>query len=123
MEKGLIKRNKRRVSRAKRVRKAIKARGSTYRLSVSKTNKHIFAQIIDDESGTSFVGVGTRSKEIRETEFAKKGRKSAEKIGQILAEKAKEKKITSVFFDRGRYKYHGIVAAIADGARNGGLKF
>jgi len=123
MEKSIIKRNKIRKSRAMRVRKALKRNLTKPRLSVLKTNKHIFAQIIDDSTGTSLFGVGTRSKALKDTEFNKKSKKAAAHIGALIAASAKERKIQSIIFDRGRYKYHGIIAELAEAARSGGLKF
>ncbi len=98
-----------------RVRKA--ARGKP-RLSVHRSLKHIYAQIIDDEQGITLVA---SSSQVVET----KGRKTdvAREVGRELAKKALAKGITEVVFDRGPYKYHGRVKALAEGAREGGLKF
>jgi large subunit ribosomal protein L18 len=98
-----------------RVRKA--ARGKP-RLSVYRSLKHIYAQIIDDEQGITLVASSSQVVEA-------KGRKTdvAREVGRDLAKKALEKGITEVVFDRGPYKYHGRVKALAEGAREGGLKF
>ena len=112
-----------RKSRALRVRKTLKGSPNRPRLSVSKTNKHLFAQLIDDESGKCLMGIGTRSKELKETKYNKKSKESAAHIGVLIARAAKEKNIERVVFDRGRFKYHGIVAALADAARSEGLKY
>ncbi|MEL7432016.1 MAG: 50S ribosomal protein L18 [Chlamydiota bacterium] len=123
MEKRLDKRNRQRISRSKRVRRHLKMCTNRLRLSVSKTNKHLFAQIIDDETGKTLFGIGTRGKQFQGTEFAKRSKHAAEKIGQLIAEEAKTQNIDEVVFDRGRYKYHGVIAIMADAARNHGLKF
>mgnify|MGYP001799400600 CR=1 FL=1 len=123
MEKMLIKRNAKRNSRTKRVRRALKMRGSRPRLSILKTNKHLFAQLIDDDKGVSLLGLGTRSKALREIELGQKSKASAEKIGELLAAKAKAQGIEKVYFDRGPYKYHGIVSILAEAARKHGLIF
>jgi len=90
---------------------------SAPRLSVSKTNKHIFLQIIDDLKGITLVSA--YDKEAK----GKTGMEVANEMGKIIAKKAGEKKIKKIVFDRNRYSYHGIVKAIADGAREGGLQF
>jgi len=123
MEKSIIKRKNKRKKRAMRVRRALKASSKKPRLSVSKTNKHIFAQVIDDESGITLFGFGTRSKDVKGTEFQKKSKKAAAHIGALIAKAAKDKKIEHVIFDRGRCKYHGIISSLAEAARGAGLKF
>lgn len=89
------------------------------RLSVFRSNKHLYAQIIDDKSGVTLLGVSEKLLE------GAKGAKVelAKKMGKILAEKASEKKITHVVFDRGRFAYHGRIKALAESAREGGLVF
>ena len=89
------------------------------RLTVFRSNKYIYAQIIDDKSGKTIVFVS-------EKEIETKGIKKTEKakvLGQTLAQKAKKKKVDKVIFDKGNYKYHGRVKALAEGAREGGLQF
>ena len=112
-----------RLKRAQRVRRAIRGTSDKPRLSVFKSNQHLSAQIIDDEKGITLVGVSTNSKEYRGGEFGRKSQKAATHLGKELAEKAKEKGVATVIFDRGPYKYHGLLAALADSAREGGLKF
>lgn len=103
------------LRRQKRVRAKLSNR---LRLSVFRSNRYISAQIIDDSKGETLLSVS--EKELKEklprTEKAKK-------LGMLLAEKSKKKKITEVVFDRGRFMYHGRVKALAEGAREGGLKF
>lgn len=105
--------------RLKRVRNKIKQNLGIPRLTVFRSNQHIWAQIIDDKHGKTIVGASTKSlKDI-------KGNKSekATLVGQEIAKLALDKKIINVRFDRGLYRYHGRVKALADGARSGGLKF
>lgn len=109
----------RKIQRKARVRAKIKGTSERPRLSVFKSNKFIYAQLIDDSKGVTIVGVS--EKHLKE-KFSKKIEK-AKAIGVLLAEKAKTKKIKKVVFDRGSYAYHGRVSAIAEGAREGGLEF
>ncbi|OGH16483.1 MAG: 50S ribosomal protein L18 [Candidatus Levybacteria bacterium RIFCSPHIGHO2_02_FULL_40_18] len=109
----------RKLRRIKRVRRKILANKRLPRLTVFRSNKYIYAQIIDDKSGKSIVFAS--EKEI-DTDKAKKTEKAAI-LGRILAQKAKKKKIDKVIFDKGSYKYHGRIKALAEGAREGGLVF
>lgn len=101
--------------KAKRVRSKL---SNKLRLSVFRSNRYISAQIIDDSKGETLLSVS--EKELKE-KMSKTER--AKKLGIILAEMSKKKKITEVVFDRGRFMYHGRVKALAEGAREGGLKF
>lgn len=91
------------------------------RVSVFRSNRHIFVQLIDDSSGKTIFS----SKVVPQTKSKVKGNKSevAEKVGEMLAQKAKEAGIAKALFDRGGYKYHGRIKALADGLRKGGLQF
>lgn len=109
--------------RAIRVRKHLRGTSTKPRLCVIKSNSHIQAQLIDDENGKTLGGVATFAKEMRNTEFGKKNKASARKLGEQIAEIAKSKNIKEVVFDRGPFKYHGILAELADAARAGGLQF
>jgi len=112
------KRIKRQI-RHKRVRAKIKGVLETPRLCVFRSNKHIYAQLVDDSKGKiMFLASDLELKK-------KSGKKSelAVQVGELLAKKAAEKKIEKVVFDRGGYQYHGRIKALADGARKGGLKF
>jgi len=109
--------------RAFRVRNKLRGTSERPRLSISKTNKHIYAQLIDDERGISLAGVGTRSKENQKTEANKKSKEAAKEIGKQIAHLAKKRNISAVIFDRGISKYHGVIAELAQGAREAGLKF
>lgn len=90
------------------------------RLSVFRSNKHIYAQVIDDEKGRTIVGISDPA-----AKDAKKQNKSirARALGKLLAQRAKEAKVKKVVFDRGGYNYHGRLKSLADGAREGGLEF
>ena len=105
-----------RVGRQKTIRKRIIGTGSKPRLSVFRSSQHIYAQIIDDSNSKTLVAVA----DIKETGTKKE---KAYKLGKDLAQKALKKKITEVIFDRGGFLYHGRIAEIAKGAREGGLKF
>jgi large subunit ribosomal protein L18 len=94
------------------------------RLTVFRSLKHVYAQIVDDQGGKTLVAVSDLSKEYREQFKETKGQSAiAKKVGTLAAKKAVEKNITQVVFDRNGYVYHGVVKALADGAREGGLKF
>jgi len=116
-------RQKVRRRRTMRVRKKLQGSSLRPRLSVVKSNNHIQAQLIDDEAGVTLGSTSTLSKEFRKTEFNMKNKASAKKLGEKIAEIAREKNIKEVIFDRGRFKYHGILAELADAARGSGLKF
>ena len=110
-----------RVRRHKAIRSKISGTAETPRLNVFKSLNNIYAQIIDDTNGVTLVSASTLSKEI---EVENGGNiEAAKEVGKLIAKKALEKNIESVVFDRGGYLYHGRVAALADGAREGGLKF
>lgn len=107
-------------ARQLRVRRKIKSVSDKPRLSVFRSNMHIYAQIVDDKSRKTILGASERELSIKEkvnkTDISKE-------LGKLVAKKALAKKITEVIFDRGSYKYHGRVKALAEGAREGGLKF
>lgn len=107
------------TQRQKRTRKQIKATTDRIRLSVFRSNNYIYAQLIDDVQRKTLIGVSEHllsEKKGTQTERAKE-------LGLHLAKLAKEKKIQEVVFDKGAYKYHGRVKALAEGAREGGLQF
>lgn len=93
------------------------------RLSVYRSNNHIYAQIIDDENGQTLVAANTLQKDLFGPGKYAGNKEAAQKVGQLIAARAKEKGVEEVIFDRGNYKYHGRVAALADAAREAGLKF
>ncbi len=121
MNKNEKKRKERKVFR---VRRKITGTPECPRLSVFRSLNHIHAQLIDDSNGITLAAASTKSKEILEDIKTSKGKTSKSKlVGSYLAKKALEKNISQVVFDRGGYKYHGRVKALADGAREAGLKF
>ncbi|MEO0467987.1 MAG: 50S ribosomal protein L18 [Bacteroidota bacterium] len=113
------------LERRKRIRARIRSRISGTaekpRLAVFRSNKEIYAQIIDDESGHTLVSCSSRLKALNLQAVSRKG--ASHEVGKKLAEMAKSKGINTVIFDRGGYKYHGRVKALAEGAREGGLNF
>ena len=112
--------NAMRLKRHVRVRGKISGTPERPRLNVFRSNANIYAQIIDDVNGVTLVSANTLEKEF---EGATGNCEAAKKVGAVLAERAKAKGINAVVFDRGGYIFHGRVAALAEGAREGGLKF
>jgi large subunit ribosomal protein L18 len=118
-----ISRNSLRVRRHARVRRRIIGNGGRPRLSVFRSLHHIYVQLIDDASGNTLAAASTREKGIAKDLESRKSIGAAEKVGTAIAERAKAKGITVVVFDRGGYKYHGRIKALADAARGAGLEF
>lgn len=112
--------NKARLRRHKRVRGKISGTAARPRLNVFRSLHHIYAQIIDDVAGVTLVAASTMDKDFEGTGGNKE---AAKKVGLVIAKKAAEKGITEVCFDRGGFVYHGRVQELAEGAREGGLKF
>lgn len=112
-----------RTRRRKRVRKRISGTDERPRLCVFRSLKHIYAQVISDESGKTLISVSTLSKGLRKDLKKTKGVEAAKQVGLKLAQACKEKKVATVVFDRNGFLYHGRVKALADGAREGGLIF
>lgn len=112
--------NKARLKRHKRVRGKITGTAECPRLNVYRSLKNIYAQLIDDVKGVTLVSASTVEKDFKEYGG---NATAARKVGELLAKRAAEKKITEVVFDRGGYIYHGRVKELAEGAREGGLKF
>ena len=108
--------------RAFRVRNKARKTGRA-RLSVFRSNKHIYAQLIDDVNGRTLAAASTNEKELGGVGSAHADVEAAAKVGEAIAKRAGEAGVTEVVFDRGSYRYHGRVAAVADGARKGGLSF
>jgi len=111
----------RRARRHLRVRKRVTGTAQHPRLVVFRSSKHIYAQVVDDSTGTTLVGAGDTSEGIQVEGKGKVAKGFA--LGQLIAQKAKARGIAKVVFDRGGYQYHGRVKAVADGARKGGLEF
>jgi large subunit ribosomal protein L18 len=104
-----------------RIRKKISGTAEKPRLSVYRSNKQVYAQLIDDDSGKTLLSASTKVKSILEAKEPKV--EKSKKVGILIAERAKEAGISNVVFDRNGYMYHGRVKALAEGAREGGLKF
>ena len=117
--------NKREQNKKRQVRIRRRFSGSAERprLSVFRSNKHLYAQLINDEEGKTIVSSSTQSKAVKEKMPYGGNVKVAEVVGTMLAEDAKKEKITKVVFDRAGRKYHGRIKALADAARKGGLEF
>ena len=116
-----IDRNKARCARHERVRNKITGTSNVPRLNVFRSNSNIFAQIIDDEASKTLVSASSIDKELKLENGG--NTEAAEKVGELLAKRAKKAKISKVVFDRGGYLYHGRVKALADAARENGLEF
>ncbi|MCW5696522.1 MAG: 50S ribosomal protein L18 [Bauldia sp.] len=110
--------------RSYRVRRAVKAAaGARLRLSVFRSSQHIYAQLIDDAAGRTVAAASSLEKAVREGGKTGADKAAANAVGKLIAERAVAAGVKDVVFDRGRYLYHGRVAALADGAREGGLNF
>ncbi len=112
-----------RQKRAWRVRSKIKGTAERPRLAVYKSLRHLQVQLIDDVNGVTLAGTSTFAKQFKNTENNCKSKEAAKALGEFIGKAAKEKNVSEVIFDRGRYKYHGVIAALADAARETGLKF
>jgi large subunit ribosomal protein L18 len=111
--------NAQRLRRRRRVRAKVRGTAERPRISVFRSNRGVAAQLIDDDTGRTIAAVSWTEAELRKLDRTEQ----AKKAGEVLANRAKDAGITSVVFDRGGYRYHGRVAALADGAREGGLEF
>ncbi|WAM34657.1 50S ribosomal protein L18 [Caldicellulosiruptor morganii] len=118
-----VNRNEKRLIRHKRIRKKVFGTAERPRLCVYKSLKYIYAQIIDDEKGHTLVAASSLEPEIKSRLSSTKSVEAAQYVGKVIAERAKEKGITRVVFDRGGYPYHGRVKALAEAAREAGLEF
>jgi large subunit ribosomal protein L18 len=114
------KQRRRRIKR--RYRGAVRGTADRPRLAVYRSLRHVYAQVIDDASGTTLVSASTVDPATAGGLKTTGGREAGKRLGQVIADRAKEKGISSVVFDRGGFKYHGVVRAIADGAREAGLE-
>jgi large subunit ribosomal protein L18 len=108
--------------RTQRVRRSLASNsGGRPRLSVFRSSKHIYAQVIDDAKGQTVAAASSLEKELRSTLKTGADKAAATAVGKLLAERARKAGIDKVVFDRGGYRYHGRIKALADGAREGGL--
>jgi len=122
MDRQVIK-HRRQLRRRKHVRRSIVGSAERPRLSVFRSSKHIYAQLIDDLTGVTLAAASTRAKDVQAELSYGGNKKGAVVVGKKLAEAAKAKGITKAAFDRGHYRYHGRIKALADAAREGGLQF
>jgi len=118
-----LSRNERRKKKHRRIRNKIMGSAERPRLNVYKSLKHMYAQIINDETGNTLVSASTLEDEVKEGLESTSNVEAAKKVGKIIAKRALAKGIDRVVFDRSGYIYHGRVKAVAEGAREGGLKF
>lgn len=116
-------RNERRKRRHRRVRRNVIGTPERPRLNVFRSLKHIYAQVIDDRAGHTLVSASTLDPEVRKRIDGMRPVEQAEVVGEVVGARALEKGIKRVVFDRGGYKYHGRVKAVAEGARKAGLEF
>lgn len=112
-----------RLKRKKRIRKKISGSPERPRLSVFRSSKHIYAQLIDDDNGVTLVAISTLRPDVRQQEKVKGKIEEAKRVGKMIADEAKAKGITEVVFDRNGFLYHGRVRALATAAREAGLEF
>ena len=112
------------LKRARRNRQAIRKKGETkLRLSVFRSSKNIYAQLIDDQKGSTLVAASSLDKDLKAVIKSGNDKSAAEAVGKLVAERALKEGLNNVVFDRGGYRYHGRVKALAEGAREAGLKF
>jgi large subunit ribosomal protein L18 len=121
-KKHLVENRQRRQRRRHRLRKIVSGTSARPRMVVHRSLRHIEVQLVDDVAGHSLLGLSTLSQELRERQFDNRVVQGHE-IGKIVAAKAREQGIEQVVFDRGGFLYHGVIKAVADGAREAGLNF
>lgn len=122
--KPILKKKIRHVRRKKHVRRKVLGSPDRPRLTVFRSNRNIYAQLIDDEAGHTLVSASTQEKPLQQEQANRNGdSQAAKRVGETLAAKAVEKGIKKVIFDRNGYAYHGRIRALAEGAREGGLEF
>ena len=118
-----IAKRQKKIRRHKRVRAKVMGTSIRPRLSVFRSNRHVWTQVIDDTAGKTIIAASDQDLPSSVKKSTGKKMEMAEKVGALIAQRSLEKKITRVVFDRGGYRYHGILRAVAEGARKGGLKF
>jgi large subunit ribosomal protein L18 len=116
-------RKQRRDKIKRRFRHSVRGTAARPRLAVYRSLRHLYAQVIDDENGVTLASVSTLEKESAGDLASTSGREAGKRVGELIAGRAKDKGISTVVFDRGGFQYHGVIRAIADGARDAGLKF
>ncbi len=120
MMRKLVEKDRKRLKRKVHIRKRIAGTSGRPRMSVFKSNRSMYIQVIDDSVGGTLASASTLEKDLKDI---KKDVEGAAKLGEIMGKRLLEKNITTVVFDRNGYLYHGIVKAIADGARKAGIQF
>jgi large subunit ribosomal protein L18 len=113
----------RRLRRQRRIRKRLSGTPERPRLAVFRSSKHIYAQVIDDQAGKTLASAGTLDPEVKSEVKYGGNKAAAAAVGKLIAERAKRAGVDKICFDRRSYKYHGRVEALAQAAREGGLKF
>ena len=116
-------RKQRRTKIKRRSRQHVRGTAQRPRLAVFRSLRHLYAQIIDDERGVTIAAVSTLEKASAGDLSSTGNRQAGKRVGELIAERAKSQGVDSVVFDRGGFQYHGVIRAIADGAREAGLKF
>ena len=112
-----------RLKRKKRIRKKMVGTGNRPRLCVFRSTKHIYAQVIDDSLGQTLAAASSMEKTVRENSESKNMVTAANTVGKIIGQRALEKGVKKIVFDRNGFLYHGRIKAVSDGAREAGLKF
>lgn len=120
MYKKLNDKDRRRLKRKIHIRKNLRGTAARPRMTVTRSNCNLYVQVIDDDAGKTLASISTLEKEFASL---KPNTEGAAKLGEAMGERLKEKKITTVVFDRNGYLYHGVVKALADGARKAGIEF
>ena len=120
---GVTERVEGRATRHRRIRRVVRGVSERPRLVVFRSTKHIYAQVVDDERGVTVAAAGSLSPELKDTLRTGGNVAAAKAVGELIARKAKAGGVAAVVFDRGGYKYHGRVKALADAARAAGLAF
>lgn len=123
MAKKYITRSDRRVRRHDRVRTRITGTADCPRMAVCKTGRHLYVQFIDDDAGHTLAAASTLDTALRGDDAVRGNIEGAKAVGRLAAERAKQKGVSTVVFDRGGFPYHGCIAALADAAREVGLQF
>ena len=116
-------RKQRRNKIKRRSRQQVRGTAQRPRLAVFRSLRHLYAQVIDDEKGVTIAAVSTLDKASAGDLKSTGGREAGKRVGELIAERAKSQGVESVVFDRGGFQYHGVIRAIAEGAREAGLKF
>ncbi|MFA6506402.1 MAG: 50S ribosomal protein L18 [Treponemataceae bacterium] len=120
MMKKLVEKDRKRLKRKIHIRKRIAGTAERPRMSVFKSNRSLYIQVVDDALGNTLASASTLEKDLKDI---KRDIEGAAKLGEVMGKRLLEKKITTVVFDRNGYLYHGIVKAMADGARKAGIQF